>query len=101
MDLAQDKANKQKDSGASPIEARKLSLGRTTGAPFRTAKVLSITANCATLSVAGEITDKPKVQRVNRGRLSVGASHRDRKSGSPRHGGLWQEGSDDDQSPVI
>lgn len=68
LDSAQEKVKKQEESGESPVIARRLSLGRTTGAPFRTSKVLSIAANCATLSVAGEMTDHRTVQRVkNRG----------------------------------
>ena len=49
------------ESVESPIIARKLSLGRTTGAPFRTAKVLSIAANCASLSLVGNTTERCKV----------------------------------------
>lgn len=49
------------ESGESPIIARKLSLGRTTGAPFRTSKVLSIAANCASLSLVGKTTERRKI----------------------------------------
>jgi len=101
VDSAQEREGKHRESSESPIIARRLSLGRTTGAPFRTSKVLSVAANCATLSVVGETADQRNVQRVkNRGILSAGASHRDRKAGYPRQGGLWQDGSGDEQSPI-
>jgi len=58
---AKAKTKMNQESVESPIIARKLSLGRTTGAPFRTSKVLSIAANCASLSLVGNTTERRKV----------------------------------------
>jgi hypothetical protein len=61
---AQASAREQREAGATPSAERRLSLARTAGAPFRTAKVLSIAANCASLAVAGGPAHQGTEQRI-------------------------------------
>ena len=61
---AQASAREQREAGAKPSAERRLSLARTAGAPFRTAKVLSIAANCASMAVVGGPARQGTEQRV-------------------------------------